>query len=181
MLEFIQNNKEILGVIIGSLLTASVTLLATKMNLNYQITLQNRERKQEAYRDFLDFAIQIEQALNELAASVSGRQSELTALTQQERIESREKDEAGVIAINKLFGSKDALDKIEGIARLYANEETKYSFKKYDAALTEMLDELFTQVSRGIYTAREFDLHFKILTNARTQVENAMARDVNKR
>ena len=182
VLEFIQNNEEIIGVIIGSLLTAAVTFITTKMNLSFQRSLRNEEHKQEAYRSFLDSAIQIEQALNELAASVSGRQSELTALTRQERIESKERDDAGVAAIHKLTNSKDALAKVESAARLYASEDTRKSLEAYDVALSGMLDELLRQASKGIYTAHEFILYLNALTDARIQVEDAMARDIiNKR
>lgn len=170
--------QQLIGVIIG-MIGASVTSIITGRQAEKRSRrLANLEAKRAEYLDSLDTLGAVRDSFARFGSSVSGRESELAALTLEAFEESIERDKEGARSLVELSSRQTKLSHVINRLKIYGSEPIVLQCKAFEDRVDSYFLELVTDNEGCHFSGERFSSALDDLDEILDSLQKEIRRDL---
>lgn len=168
----------LIGVVVGAVISGAVTFLANRQNNSNVMKREKAQARKDQYYMTLDATHRLRSQFEYLRQSLSGRKSEVSAKSDEECQESRQKDEQGVNAIESIHHELEEMQRLGDRLEMVGSSAVVISYKKLLSVIADYRGVLHREVNtNGIFRASSYSAFISRYDQSVEELKQTMRKD----
>lgn len=173
-----ETNQQLVGVVIGMIGATVTSIISGRQAEKRSIRIANLEAKRKEYLDALDSLGAVRDSFARFGTSVSGRESELVALTPEAFEESIRLDEEGARSLVELGSHHATLSHAISRLKVYGSDPVILQCKAFEDHIDSYFLELVTDNETHHFSGERFSSVLSDLDEVLESLQKEIRRDL---